>query len=81
MQLIRDSYFFTDSIYLPGRTDVQLSAWDRKAVPDQGSNEYLIEVDKSDGCASDNLSVTLIWMEPGMHFRCFVLLSNKTVSF
>jgi hypothetical protein len=47
------------SLYLAGKTDVQLQAWDRETVVDGGSQSYEVEVDKTNGCTHDDLSVTL----------------------
>jgi len=64
------------SIYLPGKTDIQLTVFDRRAVKDQESDKHLVEIDKSDGCVSDNLSVTLVWMEPGSSPGCTKCVIN-----
>lgn len=64
------------SIYLPGKTNVQLSAWDRKAVQDQSFDTYEVRIDKSDGCAYDKLSVTLVWVEPGSTPGCMNCVLN-----
>ena len=55
----------SDSVYLPGRTSVQLTAFDRQVVNDQRSQDYTITINKEDGCDYDKLAVTLVWVEPG----------------
>jgi len=59
------------SIYLPGKTDVQMTAWDKRAVKDQGFDVLPpVTIDTSDGCTYDKLSVTLVWVEPGSSPGC-----------
>jgi subtilisin family serine protease len=48
-----------NSLYLPGKTNVQLTVFDREVVNDGQSNTYEVTIDASNGCTSDNLSVTL----------------------
>ena len=55
-----------DALYLPGRTNMQLTAFDRRAVEDGTSVSETVVVDKSDGCEYDKLVVTLVWTEPGV---------------
>mmetsp|Transcript_31675 Transcript_31675/g.57322 ORF Transcript_31675/g.57322 Transcript_31675/m.57322 type:complete len:600 (-) Transcript_31675:437-2236(-) len=65
------------SLYLPGKTDVQLNVLsDRKTVQDQRSQKAVIKIDKSDGCAYEKLSVTLIWVEPGSSPGCTKCVLN-----
>ena len=62
----------SDSVYLPGRTSVQLTAFDRHVVNDQRSQDYTITINKEDGCDYDKLAVTLVWVEPGKLLLFFV---------
>jgi hypothetical protein len=48
-----------NSIYLPGKTNVQLQAWDRESVTDGSSQTYEVQIDRSNGCTCEDLSVTL----------------------
>lgn len=64
------------SVYIPGKTDVQLSAWDRQVVYDQESQSYGITIDKSAGCTHEDLSVTLVWTEPGSSPGCLSCVLN-----
>jgi hypothetical protein len=48
-----------NSIYLPGKTNVQLEAWDRESVIDGSSQTYEVQIDTSNGCTHQDLSVTL----------------------
>mmetsp|Transcript_36292 Transcript_36292/g.86501 ORF Transcript_36292/g.86501 Transcript_36292/m.86501 type:complete len:936 (-) Transcript_36292:74-2881(-) len=59
-----------DALYLPGRTNMQITAFDRRAVEDGTSVSETVVVDKSDGCAYDKLVVTLVWTEPGSQPGC-----------
>ncbi|KAK1734087.1 subtilase family serine peptidase [Skeletonema marinoi] len=59
-----------DSVYLAGKTNVQLKIWDRESVPNGGTNTYDVTIDKSGGCQSKDLSVTLVWMEEGSPSGC-----------
>ena len=54
-----------DSVYLPGKTEVQLEIFDRQFVKDGRYQEHTVKIDKSAGCTYPNLSVTLVWVEPG----------------
>ena len=65
----------SDSVYLPGRTSVQLTAFDRHVVNDQKSQDYTITINKEDGCDYDKLAVTLVWVEPGKLLLCIRVLS------
>lgn len=55
-----------DSLYIAGKTDVQLQIFDREVIEDQKSKTYSFTIDKSQGCANPNFSVTLIWNERGV---------------
>lgn len=57
-------------MYLPGKTGVQIKVYDREYVQDQGSRTFNVKIDKSDGCAYDKLSVTLVWVEQGSQPGC-----------
>jgi len=74
----------SDSVYLPGRTSVQLTAFDRQVVNDQRSQDYTITINKEDGCDYDKLAVTLVWVEPGklllLMFRGIVLARLDVIS-
>jgi len=59
-----------DSVYLAGKTNVQLKIWDRESVPNGGTNTYDVTIDKSGGCQANDLSVTLVWMEEGSPSGC-----------
>eukprot|EP00985_Skeletonema_marinoi_P018640 scaffold10435_cov134-Skeletonema_marinoi.AAC.3 len=59
-----------DSVYLAGKTNVQLKIWDRESVPNGGTNTYDVTIDKSGGCQSKDLSVTSVWMEEGSPSGC-----------
>ncbi len=59
-----------DSVYLHGKTNVQLEVWDRERVTDGGTNKYDVTIDKSNGCQAEDLSVTLVWTDPGIHSGC-----------
>ena len=49
-----------NSIYLPGKTNIQLEAWDRETVTDGSSNSYEVVIDTTNGCSAEEpLSVTL----------------------
>ena len=43
---------------------------------DQRSNPYTVTIDKSDGCQYENLSVTLVWIEPGSSPGCTQCVLN-----
>lgn len=51
------------SVYLAGKTNVQLEVWDREQVLDQESNTHTVTIDTSGGCSYESLSVTLVWVE------------------
>ena len=55
-----------DSLYIAGKTDVQLKIFDREVIEDTKSNVYTLAIDKSQGCSNTKLSVTLLWNEPGV---------------
>jgi len=58
---------YIDSLYLPGYSNVQIQAWERVNVANGIRVEYKVTIDKSKGCESDLLSVTLVWMDvPGV---------------
>lgn len=59
-----------NSLYLPGKTNVQLKAWDRETVTDGSSQAYEVEIDKSNGCTNEDLSVTLVWSEEASSPGC-----------
>eukprot|EP00984_Skeletonema_dohrnii_P009897 scaffold3809_cov91-Skeletonema_dohrnii-CCMP3373.AAC.4 len=59
-----------DSVYLAGKTNVQLKIWDRESVPNRVTNTYDVTIDKSGGCQANDLSVTLVWMEEGSVSGC-----------
>jgi len=65
-----------DAVYLPGRTNMQLTAFDRQVVFDQDSQTYAVTIDKSDGCTYDKLAVTLVWTEPGSQPGCMRCVLN-----
>jgi len=65
-----------DAVYLPGKTEVQLTAFDRQVVYDGSSQDYVITIDRSDGCAYDRLAVTLVWAEPGSSPYCTSCVLN-----
>jgi hypothetical protein len=68
---------FQDSVYLHGKTNVQLKAWDRESVKVGGTpNKYDVTIDKSQGCQAEDLSVTLVWMDPRIDGRCKECLVN-----
>lgn len=48
-----------NSIYLPGKTNIQLQAYDRESVIDGLSRTYDVKIDTTGGCTSEDLSVTL----------------------
>lgn len=48
-----------NSIYLPGKTNIQLQAYDRESVIDGLSQTYDVKIDTTGGCTSEDLSVTL----------------------
>lgn len=48
-----------NSIYLRGKTNVQLQVWDREVVVDGSNKSYEIKIDKTSGCTNEDLSVTL----------------------
>lgn len=58
------------AVYLPGKTEVEISVFDRMVVEDQASRQEVITIDKSNGCAYDRLAVTLVWTEPGSPPYC-----------
>lgn len=64
------------SVYIPGKTDVQLQAWDRQVVYDQKEQPYEVTIDKLNGCQNDKLSVTLVWTEPGSTPGCTSCVLN-----
>lgn len=55
-----------DSLYVAGKTDVQLKVYDREVIDDKDSKTYTFVIDRSQGCTNSNFSVTLIWSEPGV---------------
>jgi len=65
-----------DSVYLHGKTNVQLKVWDRESVADGGTNNYDVTIDKSNGCQAKDLSVTIVWMDPGSAVGCMECLVN-----
>lgn len=65
-----------DSVYLPGKTEVQITAFDRKVVGDQSSVTENVTINKSDGCVYDRLAVTLVWAEPGSSPFCTSCVLN-----
>jgi len=65
-----------DSVYLHGKTNVQLKVWDRESVADGGTNNYDVTIDKSNGCQAEDLSVTIVWMDPGSAVGCMECLVN-----
>eukprot|EP00804_Cyclotella_cryptica_P001480 CCRYP_003711-RB/>CCRYP_003711-RB protein AED:0.06 eAED:0.06 QI:416/1/1/1/1/1/7/71/879 len=66
-----------DSLYIAGKTDVQLKIFDREIVGDSESNVYNIVIDKSQGCTNSKFSVTLLWNEPGSIPGCMNCLLNN----
>eukprot|EP00804_Cyclotella_cryptica_P013914 CCRYP_002444-RC/>CCRYP_002444-RC protein AED:0.08 eAED:0.08 QI:101/0.77/0.6/1/0.77/0.7/10/144/934 len=65
-----------NSIYLPGKTNVQLQAYDRESVIDGLSQTYDLEIDTSGGCTSKDLSVTLVWSEEASRLSTFFSFVN-----
>ena len=65
-----------DSLYIPGKTEAQLTMWDREVVEDGDVNRYSVTIDKSFGCAYDKLHVTLVWMEQGSSPGCTSCVLN-----
>jgi hypothetical protein len=60
-----------NSIYLPGKTNIQLEAWDRETVTDGSSNSYEVVIDTTNGCSAEEpLSVTLVWSEEASSPGC-----------
>lgn len=48
-----------NSVYLEGKTNVQLIVQDRVVVADGDSNDFTVTINTSGGCTNPNLSVTL----------------------
>jgi hypothetical protein len=65
-----------DSLYIVGKSNVQAEVWDRQVVQNGRINTYEVEIDKSKGCESDMLSVTLVWMEQGSIPGCSSCVLN-----
>ncbi|KAL7522115.1 hypothetical protein ACHAWX_006802 [Stephanocyclus meneghinianus] len=55
-----------NSIYLPGKTNIQLQAYDRESVIDGLSRTYDVKIDTTGGCTSEDLSVTLLTFQGGI---------------
>ncbi|KAL7513731.1 hypothetical protein ACHAXN_010998 [Cyclotella atomus] len=66
-----------DSLYVAGKTDVQLRVFDREVIGDQESITYSFTIDRSQGCTNPNVSVTLIWNERGSIPGCMKCLLNN----
>jgi len=66
----------SDSLYVRGKTEVQLKFWDRETLYDgDAAKTFEVEIDKSGGCEA-SLSVTLTWMEPASSPGCTKCLLN-----
>lgn len=67
----------TDSLYVAGKTDVGFKFWDGERLFDgDPAKTYEVTIDKSRGCAANNLSVTLAWIEEGSPPGCTKCLLN-----
>eukprot|EP00566_Odontella_aurita_P002988 CAMPEP_0113533400 /NCGR_PEP_ID=MMETSP0015_2-20120614/4586_1 /TAXON_ID=2838 /ORGANISM="Odontella" /LENGTH=1015 /DNA_ID=CAMNT_0000432453 /DNA_START=81 /DNA_END=3125 /DNA_ORIENTATION=+ /assembly_acc=CAM_ASM_000160 len=58
------------SLYIERWSDVQVKVWDRENITDGESVQYFVTIDKSNGCAFEQLSVTLVWMDPEVYLGC-----------
>jgi hypothetical protein len=52
-----------NSVYLPGKTNVNIQVYDRESVTDGATNTYTVDIDTTNGCTKEDLSVTLVWNE------------------
>lgn len=66
----------THSLYIKGKTDVGIKHWDRQELAYNGQMPHTVTIDKSNGCTWDQLSVTLVWVEPGSASGCVRCLVN-----
>lgn len=67
---------FIDSMYLKGKSNIQVQVWDRTPITNGQTLEYEVTIDKSNGCSSNTLSVTLTWMERGSTPACLNCVLN-----
>mmetsp|Transcript_33715 Transcript_33715/g.74240 ORF Transcript_33715/g.74240 Transcript_33715/m.74240 type:complete len:965 (+) Transcript_33715:233-3127(+) len=66
----------TNSVYIRGKTDVQVQFWDGETVTYNGLRRYPIKIDTSNGCTNPRLSVTLAWTDPPATVNCVRCLVN-----
>ena len=66
----------TNSVYIRGKTDVQIQFWDSETVTYNGLRRYPIKIDTSNGCTNTRLSVTLAWTDPPGTTNCLRCLVN-----
>lgn len=64
------------SIYVKGKSEVQLKTWDREVINDGDTLTYQVTVDRSNGCTFKPLSATLVWFERGASMGCTRCLIN-----
>ena len=58
------------SLYIAGKTDVQIEFWDREIINDGSTLSYSVTIDRSNGCTFPDLSTTLVWFEKGAAMGC-----------
>ena len=64
------------SIYVRGKSHIQIKAWDREVIDDGDTLTYQVTIDKSNGCTFKSLSTTLVWFERGASMGCTRCLIN-----
>ena len=64
------------SIYVKGKSNVQIKTWDREVIDDGDTLTYQVTIDRSNGCTFESLSATLVWFERGASMGCTRCLIN-----
>lgn len=66
----------TNSLYLRGKTDVQIKFWDSQSILYNGEWSQSLKIDQSNGCTNSRLSITLVWADPPATTNCLRCLVN-----
>mmetsp|Transcript_20016 Transcript_20016/g.57462 ORF Transcript_20016/g.57462 Transcript_20016/m.57462 type:complete len:1210 (-) Transcript_20016:1521-5150(-) len=65
-----------NSLPLKGRNTISAKIIDRKTIQNGRTDEYIIEIDRSNGCDAFELSATLVWNDPASPPNCRSCLMN-----
>ena len=65
-----------NSLPLQGRNKISAKMIDRKIIQNGRKDEYVVDIDRSNGCDAFELSATLVWNDPASPPNCRSCLMN-----